>query len=510
MIVAPNTTQTMTKKVVKALQDHIWLWFLPTAGLTILASAYAVLRQPSWQATQALLVREEAGGSDRRQGRFESVDTMKTAQETILEVARNKSVVEASLQSLGRPKRLARRQPWPQTTDIEALRDSISVSAPKGAEFGRTEVIYLGVRGKSPEEAVRRTKAVCDQLEVQLAKLRQSRAQSVLNELNQTVELARAELDRSADQLQKMEASVGPDLGELRKLNDAVGGEGNLQHTLNQIKEELMQAEAGRQANLKLHELLTQARQDPGKFLATPTSVLESQPALRKLREGLAEAQLRTSALLGRMRKVHPLAVAAIRSEEQIRQSLFAELSTALSGVETDLQVSESKAAALREQQLVYQQRLDRLAGLRVGYSNLVDAVRQRTEVLNRAEESLAEARASQKAAQQSSLITRFDEPQVGDKPVGPGRSTIVAAGCGGGLAIGVGLVLLTMPVTPAQGRRWSDYIGLGRRASDQGRGRRQNDQRATDRPAGSGRQRRAEDSPGDRRADDRRGAARG
>jgi hypothetical protein len=44
----------------------------------------------------------------------------------------------------------------------------------------------------------------------------------------------------------------------------------------------------------------------------------------------------------------------------------------------------------------------------------------------------------------------------------------------GGGLAIGAGLVFLFMPVGPhGTGRRWTDYVNVGRRASDRILGRR-------------------------------------
>ena len=511
MVASPNTVPAIARKLITALREHVWLWFVPTIALTIISAAYAVVRPRQWQATQALLLRDEVG-LEAPQGRFESVDNMKTAQETILEVARNKAVVEAALKSLGRPKRRSKRKPWPSLSDIETLQDQISVSAPKGAEFGRTEVIYLAALGDSPAEAVRRTEAVCSQLDFHLAKLRRSRAEGLIDELNNTVKLARRELEVAAAKLQKMEESVGPDLGELRRLNDAVGGEGNLQHTLNQIKQELLQAEGTRQANLKLRELLQVAQSDPDKFLATPTLLLDSQPALRKLREGLGGRSTATSTLRGSMKEMHPLAVVAARSEEQIRQNLRSELATALAAVETDLEVGESRAAALRKQQLEYQRRLDRLAGLRVRYSTFVESVRKKTEVLNRAEESLAGAEASKAAAREASLITKFDQPQVGDRPVGPGRTTIVAGGLGGGLAIGIGLVLLSVPISSHEGRRWSDYIGFGRRASD--RGRRRDDSRSTDSPSpppddATSCSRRGHDKPGIPKTDRRYGTRR-
>lgn len=479
---APNPLMPILKRYLTAFQDHIWLWFVPTVGLTLMAACYAVVRQPSWEANQALLVRDEAIGAEGPAGRFSSVDNMKTAQETIMEVARSRDVVEASLVDLGAPSGWFRPRQWPSQSDIEDMQSNIKVSAPKGAEFGRTEVIYLGVKADSREEAVRRTEIVCRQLEIHLAQLRRARAESVIKELKQTVQLSEAARDHASKRLQEMEAAAGPDLGELRNLNSAGSAEGNLQHSLNQIKAELRQAAATREANLQLRQLLVRASQNPEQFLATPGRLLESQPALKRLKDGLVDAQLRTSALLGRMKETHPQVISATRAEAQIRNSLIAELGTALRGVETELEVGASYAEQLREQRHQLQQRLDGLADVRVEYSKRVEDYNQRSEVVKKAQSALADAEANQVVALRSSLLTRFQEPVAGDDPLGPGKLTIVAAGMAGGLATGIGLVLLVVPVTggEGQGRRWSDYIGIGRRASDrQAPGRREQDQAA-------------------------------
>jgi hypothetical protein len=68
----------------------------------------------------------------------------------------------------------------------------------------------------------------------------------------------------------------------------------------------------------------------------------------------------------------------------------------------------------------------------------------------------LTETLASRDAAQASSLITRLDSPVLGEKPVGPGRTTIVGGATVGGLMFGLGIVFLLAPmdVRVAGGRR--------------------------------------------------------
>jgi hypothetical protein len=153
-----------------------------------------------------------------------------------------------------------------------------------------------------------------------------------------------------------------------------------------------------------------------------------------------------------------------------------------------ELKVSGTLVASLDKQPADITARLDRLAGLRARYGNLVSEVRQRSEILAKAEKELADARASQTAAHSTSLLTRLDQPVTGGSPQGPGRSVIALGGLAGGLAIGLGCVLLVAPLTQLRGRRFSDYF-RGRRATDQVAGQRSTDlavgQRATDRAQG-------------------------
>lgn len=295
--------------------------------------------------------------------------------------------------------------------------------------------------------------------------------------------LAQGDLDVATAHLEEMERDVGSDLGELRILNDSGSGEGNLRLALNQVELELRQTGATQEANQVLRDLLTAAQTNSDQLLTTPSRLLESQPALRKLKDGLVDTQLRSAELLGRMNERHPRVVAARESEQQVRKDLHDEVTSALRGVEADLRVTAAQLASLEDRRADLQSRLDRLASLRARYSNLVDDVRQRTEFVQQTKRALAETRATETSTSGTSLLTRFHRPTVGDRPVGPSNKTFVAAGFTGGLSIGVGLVLLTLPIQPQTGRRWSDYLNAGRRATDRLFGRRAND-RTEDKPS--------------------------
>lgn len=466
----PETPAIATiRKFVTTLRQSWWLLAVPFVAAAIASLSYALLRPSTWEATQPLHVRDEASGGKplKRIGEFDTPDSMKTAQETILEVAKNQQVISAALVELGPPEARTASGEFPTGLEIEELRKNIRLSPPKGAELGRTEIIYLAVKDHSRARAIALTTAVCNQLEARLKELRINKAQSMISELEKTEKLAKADLDTATTELEAMETLVGPDLGELRVLNEAGAGESNLRSALNQIKSELRQAETLRNTNVELLKFLRAARLDASELVAAPNRLLESQPSLKRLKEGLVDAQLRTAEVLANRTLEHPKVQAALMAEQLVQGDLHKELDTAIRGLDADLIVNDSHIESLETQAAGVTARLERLSGLRARYANLVADVKQRSEILERSKKDLADARATQAGAVSVSLLTRLDAPQTGNYPVGPGRTTIVLGGSFGGLLLGVGLVFLVTPLGNFRGRRFSDYLGFGRRATD-------------------------------------------
>ena len=458
-----------------AWKAHPRLAWGPVVVLTVLGGFYAAAVPPKWRASQAFLVREEAAGGARL-GRFDSGEALKTAQETLLELARNSSVVADALRQAGPSEDLPTDPSWPTEKDIRSLQEAVTVTAPKGAEFGKTEVIYLSVTATSRERALALVVALSRSLQRYSQQLRDRKAQSIIAELEEQVRLAEAALEQATGRLQQMEGQVGSDLGELRNLNDSGRGDSNLRTLMTHIKEALRGVEAGLAAKTQLLHLLQTAQKDPQSLAAAPNEMLDSLPTLRRLKEGLVEAQLRSAQVLGKMSPEHPLAQAALAAEQEVRDRLRKELVSAAEGLQTDLKVEQARAENLQHQLAEVQQRLDRLASLRADYSNLVNEVRQRNEILDRAAKALAEAKAAQAAAKSSSLLTPLEGPETDSRPLGPGPISILLSACVGGWLMGAGLVFLIYPPPDAQGRRWTDRLRFGRRATDPPIGRRATD----------------------------------
>jgi uncharacterized protein involved in exopolysaccharide biosynthesis len=468
----PTAHAVNFRTIVTTFKRRWYLWVTPTVLATLAALTYALIREPQWEASQALLVRDETGSETDRPGRFVSADVMKAFQETIQEVARHQAVVADTLRQLGPPPDCRRPDQWPTERDVETARGRIRVGAPNGAEFGHTEVIYLTVSAGSRGRALAFCEKLCDTLDERLRRLRDEKASSMIAELERTLIVGQQDLEKATARLQTLEQQVGTDLGELRILADAGAGESNLRSSLTQLEAELREAETALRSQEQQEKLLNAARNNPDRLLVTPNHLLETQPALRRLKDGLIDAQLRTAELMGMMNQDHPNVQAAKTAEERIRRELHAELDVALQGLAAEREVSRGRVEALHERLADVRGRLDRLAGLRAQYSNLVADVRQRSRVVDRIRTDLGNARASQSAAQTASLLTRVDAPLSGEYPVGPSRKAVVLGGCIGGLATGLGLLFLVTPLgwhVGQVGRRWTDRIARpwGRRKTD-------------------------------------------
>lgn len=442
-------------QILHILVAHPARWLVPTVAVALVAGAYAMLRPAVWQATQALIVRSEAANSREEPGKFRHSDEMKTVQGTLLELAKSRAVLDSALAEVGPPADRASEAAWPTAEEVDALRGQVKLTPPKGAEFGTTEVFYLKVLDQDRDRAVALARAICDQLQLHSQELRDTKAQSMIDELAKSVALARAALDESTRRLTETETLAGRDLTELRVLQDSNSGESILRRTITEVESELRQVRTVQGVGRELLALLKDAQDDPGQLLATPNRLLESQPALRRLKNGLVDAQLRTALLRGSMASLHPRVVAAEEAEAQIGRHLHDELTVAIRGIQVDLRLADIRASMLQDRLDDATGRLVKLAAVRAAYANQVAENHNRAELLKQAEETLAEAYAAQASAKATSLIAPIDLPEVGTSPVGPGRATILAFGIAGGLLIGMAVLVLTTEIPslpPAKG----------------------------------------------------------
>ena len=321
--------------------------------------------------------------------------------------------------------------------DVSDLRELIALSPPKGAEFGKTEIFYLKIKDRDRQRAERLVSAVARHLQASLQALRRAKAQSMIDELAHSAELAEADLARSIERLGKLEAPGRQRSGraaDARSLGH--GRQRPAPQAGRDRRRNSPDANSRGKAAQELHALLVAARQDPGQLLATPNRLLESQPALRRLKDGLDRCPVAHVAASG-----HDAARSSAGGRapgwprSEIRQQLHSELEAATRGVEVEQRLAASRLEMLSDERTQLIGRLEKVAGLRAEYSSLSSDMKHRTALVETAQRDLAEARASQAGAT-ASLITLVDRPETGDRPVGPSAATILLVGVVGGLAV--------------------------------------------------------------------------
>jgi len=432
------------KDIVGIVRTYPRRCLAPAALVALVCATYAVCKPSLWEASQAVVVRNEAASAETAPGRFRDIDEMKVSQETILEVVKSHRVLSDALIEVGSARSWG-SAPSPEAVDD--LRDNVMFSSPPGVEFGKTEISYLTVRDRDRQRVVALAAAVAKHLDLALRRLRDTKAQSMVEELTKTVAVADNELADAARRLGAIERQLGADLSDLRNMELNATGDSDLRRRLNSVEDELRQVSAERQAAEVLRGLLASAQDDPKQVLATPKRLMQSQPALLRLKEGLVAAQLKVSQLLGHMSDAHPQVIAAREEEQQIAQRLHEEVSVALRGVEADVRLAEERQAWLESQRRDLQDRLQRLAEVRPQYSLVLQEVNQRNEAVANARRKLAAAQAAQIGAQSAGLLTFVESPVAGRDPVGPSRISIVLLGIVAGLVTGASVLFLTVPV---------------------------------------------------------------
>ncbi len=436
--------------VLNTAKRHGLLLVVPVIVLTAAAVTYALLRPATWEASQALVVRSESGDALNKLGAISQLEAMKSTQETILELAKNRGVLLNALSEVGRPADATAADAWPNEKSLEGLQDSVSVVPPKGAEFGKTEVFYLKVKDHDRQRAIALAAAISAQLQQRLSALREATSRGSIDELVRSQAIAQEDLTEATGALSTMEKHVGKDLAELRILSDSPSGDSDLRRNLVELEKELRAYKAAQVENEESLKLLKEAQADPQKLLAAPGLLLKSQPALSRLKDGLVDAQLRSGQALGTMSEDHPMVRGAREAERVIREQLYKEISVAIKGAEADINIGADRIRSLEADTAAIQARLTRLVGMRAQYANLAEAVKNRTETLKSVEHQLSEARAIHASTLATSRISLVDQPDAGTRPIGPGRSVIAVGGFGGGLLLSAAILFLLIHPTPA------------------------------------------------------------
>lgn len=438
------TQPTRVSDLVSLVRRH-WLLLVIPLALCTLAAAWYAFKPKMWQASQTLQVRDDLiGESFYKPGRFDSLDSMKTAQETILHTVTDFGVVKNALKTVG-PVR-GNNKNWLEgksgSKKVEDLRDRISLVAPNGAEFGTTEVITLQVKSTSPERSAKLVTALLDEIEDKLRNLRCQRLQSMEAELGKSLALTEKDYRSFSQEMRQMEKEVGNDLPTLISMISDGHSSNDIKVALENLRITKRSAEDDYQEVTSLLNAMETTVDNPESIVAMPDKLLEKQPALKRLKDGLVDSQLRLSTLRGQYQDAHPGVIearyAVDATEAQIRQ----ELTVSLSSLRDQESIQKGRVDRLEREQQNLEERLAKLAKSRVRYATLSSQSKKLNDELAAASHKFTSIKSQCSAAPEASMVIRNDDgPHVEGRPLGPGKTSILGSGILGGLLIGLGLI---------------------------------------------------------------------
>lgn len=419
----------------------------------ILSAFYALaLRKETWSAKQSLIVRDDLLGQSYKPGQFDSLDSMKSAQETIFEIARKPQVIRNALQHLGPPSRgllALGRGSYPSEEVIEETQGNISFSAPNGAEFGQTEVIILNTKSGSRERARKFTEVLVSEIIAKANEVRLRKFQSMESEILQTCEVAETSLEDSKRMLKQMDQKLGEDAGAMVALGESSFRDDPLSREIAQLNLERRAVRSEVEQITSMLQSLKIAKEDPEAIVNISSDLTGRQPALESMKQEMVQQKGAYALLSGRYTDIHPAVESArdgiVVMEGQIRQ----ELANAESDTIKHLEIQTAKLERLDAGIAELKKRMTNLGEMRADSITLFADIKKRTEILNNARTNLAEVQGLAASKNTELLTTVEDEVQVSTRPDGLGKKALMLCGGLGGLMLGMGLVMLMAPPTP-------------------------------------------------------------
>ncbi len=439
-------SNNLLEHVYLCLRKYLWVWLAPMILGLVLSGVYnKLLATKTYTARQSLILRDDLLGDAYKPSRFESEESLKSAQETVLEIARKPQVVKAVLQQLGPASSFSFSSNYPSAEAIEDVQGNIMLSAPNGAEFGKTEAIVLSVKTATAERSRKFVNLLLDEIDSKLNEVRLLRLNSMRSELEQAGVNALKSLNDSSQRLQELEKSFGVEITTIRGLNDPQAS-GGFDSKLNQIRLEQRQAEAQLSSAIQQRELLQQAQLNGGVEFVTSNELLQLQPALQGIMTNLSTAMAQLAIDEGRYTSLHPQLQRSQRAVKKQKQQLFDSIGTTVKGLDSQIENLRSLKQRLSNSIVQLESRLESLAEQRVPYATLEEEVKKKTEVYNEVQGQLAQVQSYAGSTDNIAMLTRVDDPQVSSRPDQIGAFSAGLVGAAIGLMLGLGLVALIAP----------------------------------------------------------------
>ncbi len=431
--------------LVSTLRSYSSLLIVPAIVGLVLATLYAFLLMPEmWTARQSFLIRDDLSGTAFKPGRFDSEESRKSAQETILEVARRPLVVRSVLKKLG-PESVMASGKWITDEVIEDTQKMIDISAPNGAEFGKTDAIVLTAKASARERTRKFIELLSEEIIMQTNRVRSLRFESMESESGQAYQAAVQARDEAIDRLTELDKRLGSDFGFLT-LQSGQPNFNTQPSGVETIKTEILRKQGELDEAQAVFKALMKAFNNPATASQLPSKVLVAQPNLENAMTRLLNFQEQLHLAKGLYSNKHARVRSIQKSISFLRQQLYNSLTGEMGGVQADIQLKKRQIAGLQDRLEKQKARLIRLSKARSEHMALKTQVDQLGSTANLAKTTWTEIKSRAKTARTVGLLTPTDVAQVSSRPDGIGKRFIAMAGAFGGLLIGIGLIFTIAP----------------------------------------------------------------
>jgi uncharacterized protein involved in exopolysaccharide biosynthesis len=326
---------------------------------------------------------------------------------------------------------------------VGKLRKAITVEAPKGSDFGATQIFFVRVRDESPDRAGRLLDALLDAFQARYGELSAQQAQDLLEETTRLVDKSREDLKASEQRFDAFVGKLEGGLAELNSLGGASGGDSELRRGLTAINDRLVGAGADLKVQLAFFEQLQNARPEAGETLIVPSQLVRDYPGLQEATRELTVARSQMRDVEARSYSVLPEHQAAADRLQLVEQAYRAEVNHATLAMEREIAAKSQAVTFLSQQREDYARRLAALSNKYVEFDGLREELRQRRLIVDDAERRRSDAAHARLTAAKEVLFSIIDGPRAGAKPVSPQRRLNIAVGLVLGLITGVGVAFL-------------------------------------------------------------------
>lgn len=425
--------------LITTVGNYYKLLIVPAIIGLVLATFYAFLIMPEqWTARRSFLIRDDLSGTAFKPGRFDSEESRKSAQETILEIARRPLVVRSVLKKLG-PESFMVGSNWISDELIENTQEAINISAPNGAEFGKTDAIVLTASASSRDRTRKFIEILSEEIISQTNRVRAMRFESMEMETDLAYKAAIQARDEAIDRLNDLDQQLGSDFGFLSIKGSQTAGVDSIKSEILQKQDELEKSEA-------ILGALQQAFNNPETASQLPSAVLVAQPTLEKTMSKLLDLLEELHVAKGRFADKHGRVREIETSIRFAQQQLYDSLTGEMAGVQAGIDLKKRQIARLNDRIEKIKARLIRFSKSRSKHLALSTQVEQLSETANTAKSAWSEIQSRTKAARMVGLLTPTDVAQVNSRPDGIGKKYAMLAGLIAGLMIGVGLIFAIAP----------------------------------------------------------------